>query len=432
LGLLDKINKQRKSENKIDTKVVTEISYPTGFLPLDYANGVRATAYDNNDRVIGHYDLTGVVGGSMITVIGITSTGKSALAIEMSGSGIHKFGDNSAVQHADIEKATTMQRPMKILRLPPSLLKRTYEIYQDKAAEDIVDLFRSHCLVKINNSKEMTYNTGVKNLYGDEISELYPSFLLIDSFAMFKSKDMDMAVKEVKDITNNMVAARSAQFNKNILSQMLTYGKKANVGMIAVNHINANVNTSFIPKPSQQMYLSQDESMPGGTASLYLANNILKLKLLKKYIADKPDTMEYGIPGFLVDARFIKSRTNSANVPVELVFDHRSGRFSKTLTLLHYAIKHELLKGSNRAYYAPGLERVKFTKKTFESVVTKSPEVLLALYETCLPKLQSMLSTDFGKYNEESAKEKMDTIYTALEEHQKDVEEYKKKDWLDF
>ena len=432
MGLLDEINKQRKTDKKVDNKVVTEISYPTGFSPLDYANGVQVTAYDDYDMPIETNDMLGIVGGSKVTIIGISGTGKSALAIEIAGSCIHMFKDNSCVQHADIEGATSMQRPMKILRLPPSLLKKTYELFHDKAAEDIVDLFKTHCLIKLENKNKYTYNTGVRNLYGDIIYELYPSASIIDSFAMFKSKDIDLGVKEVKDITNNMMAARSAQFNKGILSQMISYGKKANVSIITVNHINANVNTSFIPKPSQHMYLSQDESIPGGTASLYLANNIIKLKLLKKYITDKPETMEYGIPGFLVDARFIKSRTNSANVPVELVFDHRSGRFSKTLTLLHYAVKHELLQGSSRSLYLPGLPSSKFTKKTFEDTVKKSPDILLALYEACLPKLQSMLSTDYGKFSEESSKEKYDAMYMALEEHQRDVEGYKKQGWLDF
>src|SRR5690606_15996824 len=112
--------------------------------------------------------------------------------------------------------------------------------------------------------------------------------------------------------------------------------KKANVGIIAVNHINQDVNTGFLPKANQHMYLSQGESMPGGMASLYLANNIIKLRLIKKYLADKPDTMEYGIPGFLVEAKYIKSRTNASDIPIELVFDHRKGGFSKTLTLFNF------------------------------------------------------------------------------------------------
>jgi hypothetical protein len=434
MGLLDMINKQRKADKKVDNRVVTEISYPTGFLPLDYANGVRVTSYDERDRPVSHTDLIGFVGGTKNTVIGLAGTGKSALAIEMAASGIHKFGRMSAVQHADIEMATTMQRPMKILRLAPSLLKDTYEIYRDRAAEDILDQFMTQCKVKIANPKEFSYDTGVKDLYNQNIHELYPSGFLIDSFAMFKSKEVDLGAdkKKVEDVTHNMIAAQAAKFNKGVLSQMLNYGKKANVSIISVNHLNVNVNTGFLPKPSQHMYLSQDETMPGGQATIYLANNIIKLKVITKWNSDKPEKWDYAIPGFLVEARLLKSRTNASNVPIELIFDHRRGGFSKTLTLFHYAWKNNLLQGSG-SLYVPGLVRTKFTRKTFESMLEKDDELMLALYETCLPSLQSMLSTDLGQpTGNESSSERLDAMYLALEEHEKDIEGYKKQGWVDF
>jgi hypothetical protein len=433
LGLLDLIQKQRKADKKVDDTVVTEISYPSGLLPLDYANGVRVTSYDANDRPTTTTDLIGIVGGTFVTVIGISGTGKSALAIDMAVAGIHRFGEMSAVSHFDLELASTIQRPLTITRLKPSLLKKTYAIYRDRGAEDVVDVFKTHCEMKLENRKLFTYNTGIHDVYGDEIHELIPSFGLMDSFAMFKSKEITLDKKDVDAITNNMQGATSAKFNKAILSQMLAYGKKANVGIIAVNHIMQDVNTGFLPKASQHMYLNQGETMPGGTASLYLANNINKLKLLKKYIDGKTDTMEYGIPGFLVESKYIKSRTNASNVPVELIFDLRKGGFSKTLTLLHYAVKNNILLGSNRAHYIPGLESVKFTKKTFKDVVQNSPEILEGLYEACRPYLEAMLSTDTGRMNAvESESEKVDSMFLALEDHQRDIEFYKEQGWTDF
>jgi len=433
LGLLDLIQKQRKAEKKFDDTVVTEISYPSGHLPLDYANGIRITSYDENDRPIARTDSIGIVGGTFATVIGISGTGKTALAIDLAVSGIHKFGEMSAVTHFDLELASTIQRPLTITRLKPSIIRKTYEIYRDRGAEDVVDIFKTHCDIKLNNRKMFTYKTGIYDIYGEEIEELYPSFALIDSFAMFKSREIDIATKKIEDVTNNMQAATSAKFNKAILTQMLAYGKKANVGIIAVNHINQDVNTGFLPKANQHMYLSQGESMPGGMASLYLANNIIKLRLIKKYLADKPDTMEYGIPGFLVEAKYIKSRTNASNIPIELVFDHRKGGFSKTLTLFNFAVRNGVLLGNNRAHYLPGLESVKFTKKTFKDVVMKSPEILEALYEACKPHLEAMLSTDTGRLGgAESETQKLDSMYLALEEHEKDIEFYKNQGWTDF
>jgi hypothetical protein len=433
MGLFDLIATQRKADKKVDDIVVTEMSYPCGLLPLDYANGLTVISYDKNDRPIAKNNLIGLVGGSKVTIIGITGTGKSALGIEYASAPLHRFGNMSLAQHADIEQATTMQRIIKVTKLPPSLLKESYKIFRDKGAEDIIDQFKSHCMAKLNNRKMFTYKTGVLDLYGDEIEELIPSNLLIDSFAMFKSKEIDLMTKDVKDLTNNMQAARSAQFNKQVLTQMLAYGKQANVGIISINHINTAINTGFVPKAAQQMYLSQDEAISGSGAALYLANNLNKLKLLKKYNPEKEESMDYGIPGFLAESRYLKSRTNAANRPVELVFDHRSGRFSKILTLFHFAVKNELLLGNNRNHFLPGLEGVKFTKRTFKNIVEKSPEVMQALYEVCLPSLEAMLSTDSGVASRvETNSDKIDAVVLALEDHQRDMEDYKRQGWVEF
>jgi hypothetical protein len=435
MSLLSKVSDERKGKKKgASNQIVTEISTPSGFLPLDYANGVRVTAYDEYDRPTGYTDLIGLVNGTMTTTIGLSGTGKSALAIELSASGIHKFGDMSAVQHHDLEMASTMQRPMKILRIPPSLLRNTYEMYRERGAETVVDMFADHCKVKIDNRKEYYYNTGVKNLYNEDIWEYYPSAVLLDSLAMFKSEDIDLSKKDttVDNVTHNMIAAQSAKFNKGVLTQMIGYGKTANVSLNCVNHLNPNVNTGFLPKPSQHMYLTQDESMPGGSASLYLANNIIKLKVLKKFDMSKSDKCEYGIPGFIAEARMLKSRTNASNVPIEMIFDQRRGGFSKALTLLHYVHQLGLLQGPSTQLFIPGLQRTRFTRKTFEEVALRDPEVMMALVEAALPSLQSMLSTDTGRGAEETSSQRLDAMYLALEDHQRDVEEAKKLGWVDF
>ena len=430
LGLLGRINDFRKSNKKIDDIVTTEMMHPYGLAPLDYINGYTVTTYDEFDQPVMQTDLIGGVSGSLTTVIGNTGTGKSAIGAQMSAAPIYRFKLNTAVNHYDIEQASSLQRIMMGLKIPPSILKHTYQITRDRGAEDIVDHFIDHCMTKINNRKEFTYNTGVYDVFGNEIIEMYPSSALLDSFALFKSKKLDLGEKSVDDVTNNMVGAQAAKFNKGVLIQMLGYAKKANVSLFSINHIDQNVNTSFLPKPSQQMYLGQDEHMPGGQASLFLANNILKLKYMKKYDISKPDTMEYGIPGFIVEARYLKSRTNASNIPVRLIFDQRVGSFSKTLTLLHFAIENSVLQGSATSMYIPGLESVKFRKKNFMDVAAKSPEILMALYEACMPNLRALLSNDTrGLARSESDSDRFDAYTLAIEESIRDAEFYKKNNF---
>ena len=48
-----------------------------------------------------------------------------------------------------------------------------------------------------------------------------------------------------------------------MVKTIMPYLVKANIIFIAINHINQKINTGFLPTPSQNNYLGQDESISG-------------------------------------------------------------------------------------------------------------------------------------------------------------------------
>lgn len=171
---------------------------------------------------------------------------------------------------------------------------------------------------------------------------------------------------------------------------MLPYAKKANIMIFVINHITRKVETGFVKSARDLIGLGENEAIPGGRASVYLANNVLRLKNKKSLTVDK----EYGINGNIIGATFYKSRTNESNVECELVFNKGKG-FSKLLSMLHFGIDKNIVKKSGNKYCLndPDVEDIKFSKKEFMEVCEENPKLVYKLYDLCLPKMRKLLNS---------------------------------------
>jgi hypothetical protein len=388
----------RAQSKSYDVELTTSMAYPTGFLPLDYLNGQSVTVYNEDDEAQYKYHSIGLPGGSMITIIGNTSVGKSTAMIQMICAILAQYSAGITpydikiepwCSHEDVEKAGNLNRVLNTTNMGPNWMKKHYKVFQNCSTQEIVDRFIAHCKMKTENVDLWTYDTGLKDIYGDSIKELIPTITAIDSIAVMTSKDINLN-DGLTDATNNMAGARNAKFNNGIFKQMIQYAKEANVILFVINHITQKVSTGT-PTPAQVMYLGQSESLPGGTASLYLANNLLKLKAFKKLKEEE----EYGLRGFVTLFTFLKSRTNAAGVDCELIYDPANG-YLKVLSTFHFAFKNGLTKGSPASMYFECLPDVKFTRKNFLTKAKENPMLLEALYDSCIPKLEEYISE--GKY----------------------------------
>ena len=380
----------RKSKKANDQSATTPVAYSTGFLPLDYMNGQRVQVYDDSDNIIREYDSVGFVEGTMITIIADPGLGKTTAAIQFATDIVSRF-DGSFVIHEDIEQASHINRVRNITYQSPKWIKNHYAIYQDTHTENIVDRFMDHAKMKLNNRKEFEYDTGLTDMYGNPIIRLKPTVVIIDSLAMMRSEEVSFSddsknKDDIDQATNNMFAARVAKVNSEMFKQMLPFAKKANIIIFLINQINRKISTGFVSSPRDLVGLGENETIGGGRASLYLANNVLRFKNKGMLKPDK----DYHINGHIVDAVFYKSRTNASNVSCELIFDKQKG-FSPALTLCHYAINNNIIVKKGNKYIVPGHEDDPFSKYTFCEVAAHNPKILSDLYDLCLPSLQEYL-----------------------------------------
>ena len=413
---LDYFMATRKASKAVDNNVTTPVAYVTGFMPLDYLNGQRVKVFDDNDNLIEEYDSVGFVEGTMITVISDPGLGKTTLSQQCSVEIASQFED-SFVNHEDIEQASHINRVFNITGQKARWIRNHYVIFQDTHTESFISRFIDHARTKLNNRKVFEYDTGLKDMFNQPIKRLIPTIVLLDSLAVMRSEDGSFDVDgkskvkdDIDDATGNMFGARNAKFNSEMFKQILPFAKKANIILIVINQINRKISTGFIPQARDLVGLGENETISGGRASLYLANNVLRLKNKGMLKPDK----EFGINGNLIEAVYYKSRTAATNIPFELVFDKQNG-FSISLTMLNLLMKEDKVKKNGTKYFLPGLDGITFTKKNFCEVAAEHPELINRLYDLCLPILQKHLTVDDGFGGEsETEEERMDSFMSVM------------------
>lgn len=116
-------------------------------------------------------------------------------------------------------------------------------------------------------------------------------------------------------------------------------------------------------------YLGQDETSPGGSSVIFLADTLIKVQASTKLEEDK----DYGIKGFIVNAMVIKSRSNEAGRKFELVFSQSEG-FHNFYTNFNFLKKEKFLKGAGRGYYFDFDPETKFMQKDAYKVYQENEE----------------------------------------------------------
>lgn len=363
----------------------TSVCYPTGFLPFDYRNGYKVEIVDTDtDKKLDTYNSIGVVGGTFITIIGKTGVAKTTFATQIAWKIVKDFDENAFVMHFDLEQALTITRIKNITKGHSKDLKNKYILRQEKNfVEDIYDTIIMIANEKESNRKDYMYDTGLKDEYNEPIKAFVPTVILMDSIPTMASKD---SPEEMEGQTAAMRLAKFlAQFYKKLMPVIKTY----NITVIAINHINTKIDINpFAKTQAQMMYLKQDESVPGGNAPIYYANNLLK------FVSSNKHNMEDdGFDGFDVNVWFLKSRTNKGGQFIPLVYDQTSG-FDEVLSLYKFAEDNKLVEGRNPYRYFVTNKDAKFDSRKFKKAFKENEDVRRAMLEATKPLLESMLSTN--------------------------------------
>ena len=184
-------------------------------------------------------------------------------------------------------------------------------------------------------------------------------------------------------------AARMAKAIKQFYSRLIPIVKTYNITVFAINHINAKMEINpFTKTQPQVMYLKQDESLPGGVAPIYYANNILKFVSSTKYKEE-----DDGFDGFMVRVELVKSRTNKASKFVNLIYNQQFG-FDPVLSLFQFALDNDLIDGRNPYKYFKSNKDVKFDSRKFRQLFEENENIREIALESVRPSLDKLLSSE--------------------------------------
>lgn len=379
---------REKDKKGLFKSTQTSICYPTLFYPFDYRNGYNVEVRNLEEKLITTYPSTGIVGGTFITIVGKTGTAKTTFAAQMASSIIKPF-KNAFVLHYDLEQALTYTRIKNITNLTQLELDDKYILKQEmNYIEDIMDAIIAIANDKEANRSELMYDTNLKDEFDRPIRAFEPTVIITDSIPTIASrpeikKDGTMSIEMEGGTYSNRVAKALAQFYKRLMPIIKAY----NIIVIAINHINQKIEINPMMKSQPQvMYMKMDESMPGGNAPIYFANNLFKFVTYEKC-----NMADYGYDGFKVRCEFIKSRTNKAGQSCNLVYNQLTG-FDPILTQLEFAMDNGLVEGKNPYRRITGYDSLKFDTRKFKKEFLTNDKLRFALFDKTIPILDRQLS----------------------------------------
>lgn len=413
----------RKNDKKgLFTHTTGLIGYPTSFMALDYRNGYKMKVYDSNDNVKYTYNNVGIFGGTFNTVIGKTSTAKTTIccqmAVNISNYVAKKYGIYAEIYHIGVEQqGINYTRVKEITGLPMMDIKRRYHITEEFVyIEDILEKLEKICEMKEAHKDVFQVDSGFQDEFGDPIMTYIPTVFIIDSLPSLATRDGEKKGELQTGTYANRLAKAISRFYK----QTAPIIRRYNIIVFVINHINKKIEIGGMPTQPQTMYLKMDETLPGGFAPLYYAQNIIKIVSEKKFKVE-----EAGFDGFLARIELLKSRYNKAGKFTKLVYNQERG-FDALYSMYQYLRDETNLVGGRNPYrYIVGYEDVKFDDRDFDAV-RDNQELIQAMTNACSVDMEKFLSNN--KQKELTPMENMQLIADNLKEsYDNDESEFAEK-----
>lgn len=378
--VLDMLRKNKEYIKSHEDDQIPIFSAHTNFQIYDYMTCERAEITGINGPQ--KYLNMGLGPGSS-SIIAKSGVGKTSLAIKL-GINIVKPYENSTIYMRDAEHTYTDSRAISLSGVTMEYLHSKmdyvrYGIDHDFIYNDIVHI----CQTKEALRNQLMIDTGMIDFQGKSIKIFPPDVYILDSLPSLRLADDDsisnvktgtkamMAAENMKDENVNkriegMQAAGSTKLLLNKLGDLLF---KYNIRLLLINHIvkptAMNTNSMYIQK--QMQYLNQDESLPGGVAYLYQCINIAKLTPGSRIVDNEFGSM---IDGAKNKIMFVKNKSNISGVPIELIYEQRTG-YNSLLSSFNYIYNRQYgIEGNPRSFNFVD-SNISFTKRTFWETLVK-------------------------------------------------------------
>lgn len=359
------------------------VNYSTGILPLDFANGFWLTV-DDGDGGYRRVPVTGIIGGTFVSVIGPTGSGKSTFADQLGYSIIKPFEDGMLF-HIDCELTNLKERMVQITGTDPRddrLRLKKDHIY----IEDVQDMFNKICEVKENSGNLYKYEVEDRTFDGKKFLAYVPTVFVIDSLPSFNSKEN----RSDTDLGTNMDGAKAAKdigrFYNNCLGRMMKY----NITIITINHIVPKVVIDpYNQPPKGLMMLKPSEQVNRGYAAQYYSQNYFRIDAIKSNMY-KPE--DVGFQGYKASIQIAKTKTAFIGSTVDACFNGDIG-FDPVFSLFEYAKSIGLIEGRNPYLYLSGLPQFKFSRKDFRHKFLGEDIFRHAFLDVLTPHLEALLGS---------------------------------------
>jgi RecA/RadA recombinase len=382
MGLLaDRFRAQMaKTKDPRMEEAVADVMYPTGFLPFDFLNGYKVHVKSSTQDF--WYNSVGIVDGSSTMICGRSGSGKTTIALQMAANIIRPFPE-ATIFYDDIEGGSNDTRRELLTHFSPEECQQRI-IYRNTAvsAENFYKRIASIYEIKMNNRADFEYDTGRLDSQGNKIYKLIPTVYILDSLALLTPEKLT----EEEELSGQMSTTATAKTNTAVFKRIIPKLKAANIILFTINHINDKIEiNAFTHSKAQISFLKQGETLPGGKAALYLANNMIRVDDGAKL----KESDGLGINGKIVDFEIIKSRTNAAGRSVPMVFDFTNG-FDDILSLFMF-LKSTGAIVTGATCYLRGHENMKFRQRDFKNKLFNDPEFAKAFNEVARAELETLL-----------------------------------------
>lgn len=377
MGLIDELKASDKKGLFVSN---TEyVSYSTGLLPLDYANGYWKRIV-KPDGTVDFMPMVGISAGSINTIIGSTGTGKTTMGMGIGWGIVRKFDDGLLIL-VDAEKGAFGDRIFSVTGVDPN--DPRIQLHKDKTTiEDVLDMFNDICETKERGGRKYMYEVPYAGINGSSAMVYVPTVCIIDSLPSFNSKEFDD-----KTLGGNIDGMRGARDASRFFTNILDKSWKYNVIWIIINHIRPKADMNpYAGTPNGLMMLKQGEQLPRGAVAQYYSNTFFRISAKKSdnYLYD-----EMGFEGRRCTIQLAKSRSNQVGTSFPVAFI--DGRFDSTFTVYEYLNAVGLIKGRNPYLYVEGFDQIKFNRKDFRAKMSYEPAFRQMVLEVMAPYMLSLL-----------------------------------------
>jgi hypothetical protein len=232
---------------------------------------------------------------------------------------------------------------------------------------------------------------------------MIPTVYILDTLAMLTPEKLT----EEEELSGQMSATSMAKTNSAIFKRIVPKLKAANIILFVINHINPKVDINPFAKTKAQIgWLKPDETLPGGNAGLYLANNLIRVDDGTKL----KDSEGLGINGKIVEFTFIKSRSNLPGRAIPLLFTYDYG-YDPILSLFIFLKSGGYIESKGAYMHFNNIaSETKFTQKEFKERILTDTDFAEEFSRSANAALSTLLGNMKAQYNPTGVNSLLDGI----------------------